>query len=220
VPRSLSLLEYTSTSSKYAHLKTKSVSSLPFPQLSSLQQCQHVTPLQDIVELAVHRHTISMNVWSLHSSLHTRRPLYPSQRHILLVSQRAARRSPPSHKRTASHSIRSKPSRPAPPRPPNARPPATAQTGSKIADANTPNLNARAAQDAKAPFSWKRPLARLTRRSKVTVLVVVAALGLLELAWYSQVWARYRAGTTFEAREERRRQGQRERERERWRSDG
>lgn len=162
-----------------------------------------------------------MNVSSLHASLQPRRPFYPVHPHILTVPQRAARRSPPSHKHTISHSTRSKPNRPAPPRPPptstNTRPPAPAQTGSKIADADT-NPNVLAAQNAKVPFSWKRPLARLTRRSKLTVVVVVAAFGLLELAWYSQLWARYRAGTTFEAREESLRQGQRERER--WRPDG
>lgn len=165
-----------------------------------------------------------MNLSSLHSSLQPRRLLYPFYPHIL--SQSAACRPPPLHKRTASHNTRSKPSRPAPasapPRPPptstSPRPPAP--VGRKIADADadtdSPNPNVIAAQNAKPPFSWKRPLARLTRRSKITVLVVVATLGLLELAWYSQLWARYRAGTTFEAREERQRQTRRER----WRPDG
>jgi len=182
-----------------------------------------------------------MNVSVLHSALQPRRLVYESlsRLHSLSLPRNAASRPRPSIptllKRTISHttetgtststSTRSspRPNRPGPPKPSapstRPRPPAPPSTVTKTSAPHQPDAP-QPTPPAQPAFSWKRPLARLSRRSKVTVLVAVAGFALLELAWYGGLWRSYRARSTFEVEPYDERQGAKQRARERWKPAG
>lgn len=103
----------------------------------------------------------------------------------------------PDVRRHVSQDMRPKLKRPPPPKP---------NTTTSAHQHNVIEPISSQSPETKPKFNWKQPLALLSRRTKYTILLVVTALALLELALYIKMgWRMYREGTTLDPRKDRQR---------------